>query len=115
MRAVSLVFVLAALIAANPEAARANLVCRTELADGRILFSQPVMGQDGIFCRGRDVFEHRHDVFERRHDAFAERHEFATPSLPQMNFTTPTAPFTTGEIGPFTTFSNSPPHEMRHR
>jgi hypothetical protein len=108
MRAVSLVFVLAALVAADPRAARANLVCRTELADGRILFSPPVMGQDGIFCRGRDVFE-------RRHHAFAERHEFATPSLPTMNFTTPTAPFTTGEIGPFATFSNSPPHEMRHR
>jgi|SRR5690242_3421073 hypothetical protein len=107
MRAVSLVFVLAALIAANPQAARANLVCRTELADGRVLFTAPVMGQDGIFCR--------RDVFERRHDVFTERHEFATPSLPHMSFTTPTAPFTTGEIGPFTTFSNSPPHEMRHR
>jgi hypothetical protein len=108
MRAVSLVLVLAALMAANPHGARANLVCRTELADGRILFTQPVMGQDGIFCRGRDVFD-------RRRDVFAERRELATPSLPHMNFTTPTAPFTTGEIGPFTTFSNSPPHEMRHR
>ena len=105
MRAVSLFLVLAILTAANPHGARANFVCRTELGDGRILFTQPVMGQDGIFCRGRD----------RRHDVFAERREFATPSLPHMNFTTPTAPFTTGEIGPFTTFSNSPPHEMRHR
>jgi hypothetical protein len=109
MRTVSLVLVLGALMAANPQAARANLVCRTELADGRVLFTQPVMGQDGIFCR-------RHDVFDRRHDGFAERREFATPSLPQMNFTTPTAPFTTGEIGPFTTFSNSPPNgPMHHR
>ena len=108
MRPVSLVLVLAALIAANPQGARANLVCRTELADGRVLFTPPVMGQDGIFCR-------RHDVFDRRHDAFAEHRDFATPSLPNMSFTTPTAPFTTGEIGPFTTFSNSPPHEMRHR
>lgn len=107
MRAVSLFFLLAALIAAAPHGARANLVCRTELADGRILFTQPVMGQDGIFCRG-------HDVFERRHGGFAERHEFATPSQPHMNFTTPMAPFTTGEIGPFTTFSNSPPSERMH-
>ena len=108
MRVVSLFLVLAALMAAHPQVARANLLCRTELADGRVLFTPPVMGQDGIFCRGRDVFD-------RRHDVFAERHEFATPSFPHMNFTTPTAPFTTGEIGPFTTFSNSPPHEMRHR
>jgi hypothetical protein len=100
MRAVSLVVVLAALMAAHPQAARANLVCRTALADGRVLFTQPVMGQDGIFCR-------RHDVFDRRHDVFAEHREFATPSLPQMNFTT-------GEIGPFTTFSNSPPNERMH-
>jgi hypothetical protein len=107
MRPVSLLLVLVAFMAANSQAARANLVCRTELADGRILFTPPVMGQDGIFCR--------RDVFERRHDVFTERHEFATPSLPHMSFTTPTAPFTTGEIGPFTTFSNSPPHEMRHR
>jgi hypothetical protein len=108
MRAVSLFLILVALMAANPPGARANQVCRTELADGRILFTQPVMGQDGIFCRG-------HEVFKRRHDVFAERHEFATPSLPHMSVTTPTAPFTTGEIGPFTTFSNSPPREMRHR
>ena len=107
MRAVSLVLVLAPLIAANPQTARANLVCRTELADGRVLFTQPVMGQDGIFCR-------RQGVFDRRHDVFAEHREFATPSLPSMNFTTPTAPFTTGEIGPFTTFSNSPPNGPTH-
>jgi len=55
-----------------------------------------------------------HDVFERRHGGFAERHEFAAPSQPHMNFTTPTAPFTTGELGPFTTFSNSPPSERVH-
>jgi hypothetical protein len=108
MRAVSLVLVLGALMGANPHEARANLVCRTELADGRVLFTQPAMGKDGIFCR-------RHDVFDRRHDVFPEHRELATPSLPNMSFTTPTAPFTTGEIGPFTTFSNSPPHEMRHR
>ena len=108
MRAVSLVLVLAALLAANPQAARANLVCRTELADGRVLLTPPVMGQDGIFCR--------RELFDRRRDVFAERHEFATPSLPHMSFTTPTAPFTTGEIGPFTTFSNSPPNgPMHHR
>lgn len=109
MRAVSLSLVLAALLATNPHEARANLVCRTELADGRVLFTQPVMGQDGIFCRGRNAFD-------RRHDVFAEHREFATPSLPRMNFTTPTGPFTTGEIGPFTTFSNSPPNgPMHHR
>jgi hypothetical protein len=100
MRAAAMSLMMAALFAVSAHPARANLVCRTELADGRVLLTEPVMGQDGIFCR-------RHNVFERRHDAFAERHEFATPTLPHMNFTT-------GEIGPFTTFSNSPPNGTPH-
>jgi hypothetical protein len=106
MRTVSLVLLLAALMAANVHAARANLVCRTELADGRILLAEPVIGQDGVFCR--------RNVFERRHDGFAERREFSSEPLPHMSFTTPTAPFTTGAIGPFTTFSNSPPARATH-
>jgi hypothetical protein len=101
MRPALLSLICSALIAASAHSVRANPVCRTELADGRVLFTQPVMGQDGMFCRG-------HDVFDRRHDVFARQHQFATP-LPHMNFTT-------GEIGPFTTFSNSPPNgTMRHR
>jgi hypothetical protein len=101
MRAARFFLIWAVLTAAGVHAARANPVCRTELADGRVFLTQPVMGQDGVFCR-------RHDIFERRHDVFADRHQFATPSLPHMNFTT-------GEIGPFTTFSNSPSNGMRHR
>ena len=102
MRTLVPFLICAVLPGASVHPARANPVCRTELADGRVFFTQPVMGQDGIFCRGHDVFGRRHDVFERHQ-------QFATPALPQMNFTT-------GEIGPFTTFSNSPPSNgMRHR
>ena len=100
MRALPMLVIMTALIAATVHPARANPVCRTDLADGRVFFSQPVMGRDGMFCRDRDVFQ-------RRHDVLADRHEFATPTLAHMNFTT-------GEIGPFTTFSNSPPNGNRH-
>jgi hypothetical protein len=106
MRTVSLVLLLAALMAANVHAARANLVCRSERADGRILLAEPVMGQSGVFCR--------RNMFEERHDGFADRREFSSAPLPHMSVTTPTAPFTTGTIGPFTTFSNSPPARPTH-
>jgi hypothetical protein len=82
----------------------AEFACRTDLPDGRVVLSRPVMGGHGLFCQ------------QALDDAFARRHEAARMTLPQMSFTTgQLGPFTTGELGPFTTFSNSPlPHPQRH-
>lgn len=92
----------ACLVAAST--ASATPICRTVLADGRIILTRPIAQEGRLFCRS----------------PFIARRPIA-PKLggnvrPFMGFTTGRiGPFTTGEIGPFTTFSNTMPRSGRPR
>ena len=83
-----------ALLGAAP-AAEASFACGNVLPDGRVIVRGPLVDRYGRPCPGTFV---RPPFVERRIPA---------PAVPHTGFTT-------GEIGPFTTFSNSPPAAPPH-
>jgi hypothetical protein len=76
--------------------AGAEPFCRTVLADGRVVLSEPLRGVNGLFCPSAAAV--------RRMPP-----EIGGSTLPSTRFTTgPIGPFTTGNLPPVTT-GNLPP------
>jgi hypothetical protein len=98
------------MLVAGIGSAAAEPLCRTGLADGRVVLSEPFHGVNGLSCPSAT--------------APLMRPEAGINTVPSMRFTTgPIGPFTTGSLPPvtggslppLTTFSNSPPAAANRR
>jgi hypothetical protein len=98
------------MLVASIGSAAAEPLCRTVLADGRVVLSEPFHGVNGLSCPSAT--------------APLMRPEAGINTVPSMRFTTgPIGPFTTGSLPPvtggslppLTTFSNSPPAAANRR